>query len=156
VKFAVALGAEVTAISTKESKAEEAKKLGAHHFLVSSNPEVLKAAAGTFDFLLCCAGGDNMDFSSFFSLLDKNGKFVMVGITAKPITINLLPFIMKQISLSGSCHGSPDIVEEMLQLASKHNILADVETMPLEKADEALQGVREGKPKFRYVLKIEQ
>ena len=33
LKFARALGAEVFAISTSSSKEEEAKKLGAHHFI---------------------------------------------------------------------------------------------------------------------------
>jgi D-arabinose 1-dehydrogenase-like Zn-dependent alcohol dehydrogenase len=33
LKFARALGAEVYAISTSASKEEEAKKLGAHHFI---------------------------------------------------------------------------------------------------------------------------
>jgi uncharacterized zinc-type alcohol dehydrogenase-like protein len=37
VKFAVAMGAEVTMLSTSPSKAKDAKQLGAHHFVLSTD-----------------------------------------------------------------------------------------------------------------------
>jgi D-arabinose 1-dehydrogenase-like Zn-dependent alcohol dehydrogenase len=42
----------------------------------------------------------------------------------------------------------------MLQVASEHNIVADVQVWPIDQVNEAITGFREGKPKFRYVLKI--
>src|ERR1700710_802614 len=46
VKFGVAFGAEVTVLTTSPSKEKDALKLGAHHFLVTSDPEQIKAATG--------------------------------------------------------------------------------------------------------------
>jgi uncharacterized zinc-type alcohol dehydrogenase-like protein len=42
VKLAASLGAEVTVLSTSASKKADAEKLGAHHFVVTSDPEQVK------------------------------------------------------------------------------------------------------------------
>jgi D-arabinose 1-dehydrogenase-like Zn-dependent alcohol dehydrogenase len=155
IKFGVALGADVTAVSSRESKVDEAKKLGAHHFLASSNKDQFKAAAGTFDFIVCAANGHDMDYNSYFTLLRTNGVFIMVGAVEK-MTVNIIPFLMRQIAFTGSIIGSPATINEMLKFASENNILADIETFPMENVNDALQGVRDGKPRFRYVLQISQ
>jgi D-arabinose 1-dehydrogenase-like Zn-dependent alcohol dehydrogenase len=95
-----------------------------------------------------------MDFNTYFTLLAPNGKFIMVGAPENPISIQVLPILFRQISFTGSLIGSPATIEEMLRLASEHNIVADVQTFPIEQVNEAVQGVRDGKPQFRYVLKI--
>ena len=151
IKFGVALGAQVTAISSRDSKAAEAKKLGAHHFLASSNKDQFKAAFNSFDVVLCTANGHDMDLNIYFPLLKTNGKFIMVA-GGEKITLNMIPFLMKQLVFCGSIIGSPAMIREMLALASEKNILAEITTFPIEKVNEALQGVREGKPLFRYVL----
>ena len=154
VKFGVALGAEVTAISVNESKAGEAKKLGAHHFLATSNKAARKAAAQSLEVILFTANGKNMDFKRYVKLLAPNGKFIMVGAPENPVSFNALQMICGQISFTGSHIGSPATIQEMLKLASEHNIVADIQTFPIEQVNDAIQGVRDGKPHFRYVLKI--
>jgi hypothetical protein len=52
VKYAVSLGADVTVFSTSQKKEEDAKRLGAQHFALSSDPETFKKLRGTFDFIL--------------------------------------------------------------------------------------------------------
>ena len=154
IKWGVALGAEVTAISSSNSKEADAKKLGAHHFVASSNNESMESVRGTFDFVLCTMNADNIDWTPYLNLLVPNGKFILVGAPEKPITLNLTPILWGQLSLVGSAIGSPKMIEEMLKLASEKNIVADVQTFPIEQVNEALKGMRDGKPKFRYVLKI--
>lgn len=51
VKFGVSFGADVTVLSTHESKRADALKLGAHNFVVTKDVEQLKSVANTFDFI---------------------------------------------------------------------------------------------------------
>ena len=52
IKIAAALGHTVVAISTSANKEKLAREKGAHHFVVSSDPESIKAQAGTCDIIL--------------------------------------------------------------------------------------------------------
>jgi uncharacterized zinc-type alcohol dehydrogenase-like protein len=68
VKFGVAFGAEVTVLSTSPKKEEDAKKLGAHHFVVTTDEAQVKAARGTFDFILDTVSAEH-DFNMYLSLI---------------------------------------------------------------------------------------
>jgi len=46
------MGCETVVLSTSASKEKLARELGASHFLVTSDPEVLKAQANTLDFII--------------------------------------------------------------------------------------------------------
>jgi uncharacterized zinc-type alcohol dehydrogenase-like protein len=52
VKLAAALGAEVTVFTTSPGKAGDAKKLGAHHVVMSRDADAMAKQAGTFDFIV--------------------------------------------------------------------------------------------------------
>ncbi len=58
LQFAKAFGCEVTAISSSPDKEEEAKKFGADHFISLSNPEQMKKAFNSFDFILSTVSAD--------------------------------------------------------------------------------------------------
>ncbi len=60
----------------------------------------------------------------------------------------------RRISFSGSLIGSPNEIEEMLALASKENIVANVQVWPIEKVNEAIDNFRKGNPRYRYVLDL--
>jgi uncharacterized zinc-type alcohol dehydrogenase-like protein len=49
VKFAAAFGAEVTLFSTSPSKQADAKRLGAHHFALTTDPATFPSLANQFD-----------------------------------------------------------------------------------------------------------
>ncbi|HAV55452.1 MAG TPA: hydroxyacid dehydrogenase, partial [Aequorivita sp.] len=78
VKFANALGANVVMITTSPSKAEDAKKLGAHQVLISKNEEEMAEHRGSFDFILnTIPVGHKMD--PYINLLKVDGTMVLVG-----------------------------------------------------------------------------
>lgn len=52
VKLAVAMGAQVTVISTSETKQADALRLGATTFLLSTDTKRMQAARETIDFIL--------------------------------------------------------------------------------------------------------
>jgi uncharacterized zinc-type alcohol dehydrogenase-like protein len=150
VKWAVAFGNQVTAISHSSNKAEEAKKLGAQHHLSTADEEAMKAAAGSFDFLLITAAGP--DYTPLLNLLTIHGVACNVSAPEVNIQFNCMSLVLQSRILAGSVTGGLAGTQEMLEFAAKHHIEADVQTFPLARVNEALRGVREGKPRFRYVL----
>src|SRR6201999_2949765 len=86
VKFGVALGAEVTVLSTSPKKEQDAKKLGAHHFLVTTDPAQVKAAQNTFDFILDTVSAEH-DINMYMSMLRTDGTHICVGVPPKPAEI---------------------------------------------------------------------
>eukprot|EP00029_Vermamoeba_vermiformis_P011412 TRINITY_DN626_c0_g2_i1.p1 TRINITY_DN626_c0_g2~~TRINITY_DN626_c0_g2_i1.p1 ORF type:complete len:348 (-),score=75.69 TRINITY_DN626_c0_g2_i1:528-1571(-) len=154
LKFARALGAEVYAISTSASKEEEAKKLGAHHFINTNDKESVAKYQNHLDFILCTVNNENIDWNTFFGLLRREGTFHLIGALSKPIPLNTGTFMFKRAKFTGSFIGSPDETDEMLAFASKHNIAANVQVWHIEKINEAIESFRQGKPRYRYVLQL--
>jgi len=154
IQFAAALGAEVTAISRSENKKQTAKELGAQHFLNSADPEQIKAAQLSFDFVLQTENVSS-DLSSYLNLLTPLGTLLVVGIPESALQIAPSALVMAGRTIMGSLIASPTRIEEMLKLASEKKILAHVQEYDISRVNEAIKGVREGKPRFRHVLKIQ-
>jgi len=154
VKWAVALGCHTTVVSHSESKRDEAKKLGAHSYVNTHSKEQLTAAAGSVDFLLITANGIDMNYRDLLSLVDSHGVACNVAAPEEPMKIPAFALLMNSISLSGSITGGVESTKKMLAFAAKHKIEADVQIFPIQQANEALKGLKEGKPRFRYVLDI--
>jgi uncharacterized zinc-type alcohol dehydrogenase-like protein len=72
VKLAAAMGAEVTVLSTSKTKAQDARRLGAHDFVVSMDPNTLDALANRFDFILDTVSAPH-DPNTYLRLLRRDG-----------------------------------------------------------------------------------
>ncbi len=154
LQFARAMGAEVVAISTSPSKAEEAKSFGAHSFCQWGNAEALADFAGTMDLVLCTVSADT-DWDAAFSLLANNGKLVLVGIPVSSMNIPFIPLVFGQKAIVGSIVGGRHFMQEMLEFAAIHGIKPQTETMPLEQLNEAMDRVAANKARYRIVLVTE-
>lgn len=151
IQFARAFGAEVTAFSTSLSKEEEAKTLGAHHFVNSRETKALKEVAGKLDFILNTANADQ-DWSHYIAALRPTGTLCFVGVPPSPISLQAFPLISGMRSVGGSPIGSPHQISEMLDVAARHNVQAKTELFPMNKANEALDKVKKNKVRYRAVL----
>ena len=100
----------------------------------------MKNAANTFDVILNTTSVD-LPWAEYLSLLKPFGQFMQVG--APPSPMKILPFqlLLKGISIRGSGIGSPQEAEEMLVFAAQHNIVAQVETLPLSEVNAGIQKV---------------
>jgi uncharacterized zinc-type alcohol dehydrogenase-like protein len=78
VKLAGALGAEVTVITTSPGKADDARALGAHHVLLSTDPKAMLAATNAFDFILDTIPKKH-NVNPYLMLLGREGALVVVG-----------------------------------------------------------------------------
>lgn len=64
--------------STSENKKEDAKKLGAAHFVNSKNEEQMKSIAGSMDFILNTISAEHQ-VAQYLACLDSYGAMVYVG-----------------------------------------------------------------------------
>jgi len=150
LQFGRALGANTIAITHSPSKEKEALELGASEVLY--NPEHIQKHKFSFDLILCCADDPNLQTN--LSLLKTDGRFIIVGVSPAPVALPVLPIILSRYSVSGSAIGSPDDIKRMLQVASEKNVLAKTQLFSINDVNEAIKQFKQGKPHFRFVLKI--
>jgi uncharacterized zinc-type alcohol dehydrogenase-like protein len=153
VKFAAAFGAEVTMLSTSRSKEADAKKLGAHHFLLTTDADAMKAKANYFDIILNTVSAQHA-YGTYLNLLRTNGTMIVVGVPPTPSTAPAFDLIMKRRSIIGSLIGGIKETQEMLDFCAEHNIVSDVEIIPISQINEAYEKVIKGDVRYRFVIDI--
>jgi len=154
VKFAKAMGAEVTAFSTSASKEAEAKSFGAHHFQTWEKADDMKKVMGTQELIINTAPSE-LEWETAFNILGNNGTLCLVGVPATTITLPVMSLIFGQKTLAGSAVGGRRFMREMLEFAALHNITPMVETMPLSQINEAMDKLLANKARYRIVLTSE-
>lgn len=151
VKFGVAFGAEVTVLSTSPGKEEDARKLGAHHFVVTTDPAQVKAARGTFDFILDTVSAEH-DFNMYLSLLRTNGVHICVGVPPKPAEIAAFSLLGGRKSLAGSGIGGIAETQEMLDYCAENGIVSDIEMIDIKNIEAAYERMLKGDVRYRFVI----
>ena len=106
IQFARVFGAHVTAFSTTLAKEEEARALGAHHFVNSRESKAMKEVAGSIDFILTTVNADQ-DWGTYVQALRPNGSLWFVGVPPSPVTAHAFPLVSGQRTIGGSPIGSP-------------------------------------------------
>jgi len=153
VKLAAAMGAEVTMLSTSPSKEADAKRLGAHDFLLTTDKAAVKAKANYFDFILNTVSADH-EYGPYLELLRTNGTMIVVGVPPNPSTMPAFNLIMKRRSIMGSLIGGIRETQEMLDFCAEHNIVSDVEVINIQQINEAYERVIKGDVRYRFVIDI--
>ena len=153
VKFAASFGADVTVLSTSQSKEQDALNLGAHHFAVTKDPETMKKLKGHFDFILSTISAQH-DYNQYLNLLTLNGTMVVVGVPPQPSAVNAFSLIGKRRSLAGSLIGGIKETQEMLDYCAEHNIVSDVEVIKASEINEAYERMIKGDVRYRFVIDI--
>lgn len=151
VKFANALGAHVVMITTSPSKAEDAKKLGAHEVLISKNEEEMAKHKATFDFILnTIPVGHKMD--PYVALLKIDATMVLVGAIEPLDPLNGGSLIKGRKRIAGSLIGGIKETQEMLDFCGKHNIVSDIEMIDIKDINDAYDRVVKADVKYRFVI----
>ncbi|KAM7261598.1 hypothetical protein ACFE04_020675 [Oxalis oulophora] len=154
VKFAKAMGLKVTVISTSPNKKKEAIEcLGADSFLVSRDQDQLMAAVGTLDGIIDTVSAQH-PLQPLISLLKPNGKLVMVGAPEKPLELPVFPLLVGRKLVGGSGIGGMKETQEMINFAAKHNITADVEVIPIDYVNTAIERLLKADVKYRFVIDV--
>jgi uncharacterized zinc-type alcohol dehydrogenase-like protein len=153
VKFAVSFGAEVTVISTSPSKEADAKKLGATHFLVSTDKEAMSKYNSYFDVILDAISA-NHDYTAYLNLLGIDGKLMVVGLPIESPKVQPFSLVTNRRSVIGSCIGGMKETQEMLDYCAEHNIVSEIEVIPMQKINEAYDRMLKGDVKYRFVIDL--
>jgi alcohol dehydrogenase (NADP+) len=152
VKFSHAFGAHTVLFTTSPGKTEDGKRLGADEVVVSKNQDEMKKHNGSFDLIVSTvAVSHNLD--PYLSLLRRDGSLVLVGAPEHPHpSPTVFNLIMGRKSLAGSAIGGIKETQEMLDFCAKHNIVSDIEIIPIQKINEAYERMLKSDVKYRFVI----
>ncbi|MEX0430460.1 NAD(P)-dependent alcohol dehydrogenase [Spiribacter insolitus] len=152
IKFARALGAEVTVFTRSPDKVSEAEAQGAHQVIISTDEEQMQAAAGQFDFMLDTVPVQH-DLNPYIGLLRYDGTHILVGLL-EPVEPPLQagPLVMGRKVLAGSLIGGMPETQEVLDFCADNDIACDVEMLDIRKLNEAYERVKKGDVKYRFVI----
>ncbi len=151
VKFAASFGAEVTVLSRSSNKESDARKLGAHHFLQTTQDDQVKAAASSFDFIIDTVANKH-DYNLPVNLLRTDGTLICVGAPPEPIELHAFPLLFKRRRVAGSLIGGIPETQEMLDYCAAKNITADIELISMKDINTAYQRMEKSDVKYRFVI----
>ena len=151
LQYARALGCHVTAFTTSADKETEARELGAHDVVNTSEEGALAARAGNCDLLLCTVTSD-LPWNDYLGVLRRNGKLCLLGFPEHEVSIAAVPFVFAQRSLVSSGIGSRLEIARMLDFSARHHIRPQVELFPMREVNTALERLRKNDVRYRAVL----
>jgi uncharacterized zinc-type alcohol dehydrogenase-like protein len=151
VKIAAAMGAEVTMLSHTASKEKDAKRLGAHQFILTSDEEQVKKVTGYFDFIMDTVSAEH-DYNFYLGMLRTNGVMVCVGVPPAPAQIPAFNLIFGRKSFAGSLIGGLPETQEMLNFCAENNIVSDIELIAMKDINIAYERLLKSDVKYRFVI----
>ena len=153
VQFARQLGFETVAVARGAGRAEEARALGAHHYLDSTADDVaagLQRLGGAKAVLATVSSSAAMTVA--VDGLRYGGELLVVGADAAPIQVSPFQLIPGGKTVHGHPSGTARDVEETLAFAALTGVRPITETVPLAEADAAYRRMMAGQARFRMVL----
>ncbi len=151
VKIAHSFGAEVTVLSHSPHKKEDAHRLGANHFVLTSDETQTKPIENHFDFILDTVSAKH-DLTSALGWLKRQGTLIMVGASDQPLDLAVFPLIFNRRKIMGSLIGGLPETQEMLDHCGKHNITSDIELIEPNAINQAYERVLKSDVKYRFVI----
>ena len=151
VKFAAAMGAEVTVFSHSPSKEADAKAMGAHHFVSTKSTDFNKKYIKHFDLILNTVSAE-LNINDYLQMLNVDGTLVVIGLPGKPYAVEVGSLLPARRSLSGSMIGGIAEMQEMLNFCGQHNIVSDVEVIKADYINTAYDRTVASDVKYRFVI----
>ncbi|MDQ2961381.1 MAG: NAD(P)-dependent alcohol dehydrogenase, partial [Candidatus Dormibacteraeota bacterium] len=135
VKFLHALDAEVTVLSHSAGKRDDALRLGADDFAVTTTDGWSDAHQRRFDFIIDTVSAQH-PYTSYLPLLRRDGVMVLVGLPP-PAPLDAGALIGARRRLAGSNIGGIREIQEMLDFCAEHGITSDIESIGFPQVNEA-------------------
>ncbi|OAI02334.1 hydroxyacid dehydrogenase [Methylomonas methanica] len=152
LKFAHAFGAEVVLFTTSPGKEADAKRLGASEVVISKHADEMEKHLNSFDFILNTVAAQH-DLDQYLSLLKRDGTMCLVGVPSEPHpSPNVGNLIFRRRALAGSLIGGIRETQEMLDFCAEHNIVSDIELIPMAGINDAYQRMLKSDVKYRFVI----
>jgi uncharacterized zinc-type alcohol dehydrogenase-like protein len=153
VKFAHAMGAEVSVLSQSLKKQEDAERLGIDHFYATSTAENFDLLTGSFDVVLNTASG-GIDTDAYLSLVAADGALLNLGLPAQPVFINAFSQVANRRLMTTSFLGGVSESQDMLQFCAAHRLGADIEVIAADEINKAYERMLISDVRYRFVIDI--
>jgi alcohol dehydrogenase (NADP+) len=152
VKFAHAFGAHTVMFTTTRAKAEDARRLGADEVVIGNDPAGMKSHASSFDLIIDTVSASH-DLDAYTQLLRRDGTLALVGVPEHPHpSPGVGKLINKRRSIAGSLIGGIRETQDMLDFCAKHDIVSDIEVIPIQQINEAYARMLKSDVKYRFVI----
>lgn len=152
VKFAAAMGAEVSIVTRSAERAGDAAKLGAHDVVVSTDPDSAAASRDRFDVLVDTIPVAH-DLGPYLALVAVDGTLSQVGYLGS-MTVDTMDLLLGRKKLTSGGSGGLPATAAMLEFCAAHGITADIELLPSARVAEALDRLERGDVRYRFVLDL--
>lgn len=150
IKIAKAMGAHVTVFTTSQSKADDAKRLGADDVVLSTNAADMRKCPKQ-DMILDTVSAKH-DVNAYLSLLKVDGSLVLVGLPNEPLEVNAFNVVHGRRHFAGSNIGGIAETQEVLDFCAEHHITADIELINIQDVNDAFERLEHGQVKYRFVI----
>jgi len=152
VKIAHAMGAQVVLFTTSASKVADAKRLGADEVCISTDEAQMAKYTNQLDFILNTVAAPHK-LDPYLQLLKKDATMTLVGAPAEPHpSTEVFNLIFKRRKLAGSLIGGIAETQEMLDFCAKHNLVSDIEMIPMAYINDAYERMLKSDVKYRFVI----
>ena len=154
VKLAHAMGAHVTLFSTSPSKVADGHRLGADAVVLSTDKAAMKAQRGSLDLIIDAVAAPH-PIDLYLGLLKREATLVQIGLPAEPLSLNVFSLVLQRRNFSASLIGGIAETQEMLDFCGAHNIVADIEMIPIQKIEDAYARMLKSDVKYRFVIDMQ-
>ena len=152
LKLARALGAEVSLFTRSPGKEADARRLGAHRVVLSTDAEQMAAVQGAFDLIIDTVPYAH-DINPYVPTLRLDGTLVYVGqLGSVEPALNTVPLILGRRAVAGSVIGGIPETQELLEFCGQHNIVSDVEMIDMADINAAYERLLKSDVKYRFVI----
>ena len=151
VKFAVAMGAEVTVLSHSPAKEADARAMGAHQFVSTADINNLKPLGKSFDLILNTVSAE-LNIGDYLNLLKLDGTLVVIGLPGKPYAVEAGALLNGRRRIAGSMIGGIPELQEMLDFCGVNHIVSDVEIISADYINDAYVRTVASDVKYRFVI----
>ncbi len=150
IKIAKAMGSHVVVFTTSQSKADDAKRLGADEVVLSKDAEQMKQQS-KLDIILDTVSAKH-DVNDYLKMLKVDGALVLVGLPVDQLPVGAFNLVNGRKSFAGSNIGGIAETQEVLDFCAEHNITADIELINVQQINEAFDRLEKGDVKYRFVI----
>lgn len=152
LKLANAMGAEVVMFTTSPGKADDARRLGAHDVVISTNDDDVARVANSLDLIIDTVSAPH-DLGPAVNSLRRDGTLVLLGGNVTPHeTPPSMAFIFSRKRMAGSLIGGLPETQEMLDFCGEHGIVSDIEVIAAKDINTAYERMLASDVKYRFVI----
>ncbi|MEK7389495.1 MAG: NAD(P)-dependent alcohol dehydrogenase [Elusimicrobiota bacterium] len=153
VKLAAAMGSEVVVLSGSPAKRADAKRLGAHDFVLTSQAQEMSKNAGRLDLIIDTVSAPH-DVNAALALLKTEGVLALVGASPTPLQVGPFALIVGRRQIAGSLVGGIAQTQEMLDFCAKKKVLADVEVIAARDINSAYERLLKSDVRYRFSIDL--